>query len=109
MTEAQYETRELPPDNESPISGAAEKIELRPNDWNQIRLILTGDQLKVFVNGMEVAVHQVTEIPTERFFGLFRYSDRHQCRVRNLIYRGNWPKTLPSVEEQELASHPPTP
>ncbi|MCA9009658.1 MAG: DUF1583 domain-containing protein [Planctomycetaceae bacterium] len=107
LTEAQYETRDLAPDNASPIPGDAAKIELRPNDWNQIRLTLTGDQLTVFVNGMEVAVHQVSEIPTERFLGLFRYSDRHQCRVRNLVYRGNWPKILPSIEEQELASQPP--
>ena len=104
LTEAQYETRDLSPDNVSPIPDAAEKIDLKPNDWNQIRLVLHGDQLTVFVNGVQVATHQVNEPPTERFFGLFRYADRNQCRVRSLIYRGNWPRTLPPITEQILAT-----
>jgi hypothetical protein len=104
LTEAPYETRDLAPGNEVAIPGAAPKIDLRPNDWNQVRIALTGNQLSVFVNGNEVAVHQVSERANERFFGLFRYSDSFQCRVRKLVYRGQWPKSLPDVRDQELAA-----
>ncbi len=103
LTMAQFETRSLAVDNATPIANAS-KIDLKPNDWNKVKLTLKGDQLTVAVNGADVATHTVTERRNERFFGLFRYSNRTQCRVRNLIYRGDWPKTLPSIEEQELAA-----
>jgi len=104
LTDAQYETRDLAPDNVSPVPGAADKIDLKANDWNQIRLVLKGDQLTVFVNGSQVATHEVSEPATERFFGLFRYADKDNCRVRKVMYRGNWPRTLPPITEQFLAT-----
>ena len=104
LTEAQYETRELATDNASPLAGAAATIDLKPNDWNRVKLTLKGDQLTISVNGIDVATHTVTERANERFFGLFRYSNKTQCRVRNLVYRGNWPKTLPTEDAQELAT-----
>ena len=103
LTNAQFETRDLAVDNATAIAGAA-KIELKPNDWNKVKLTLKGDQLTVAVNGTDVATHTVTERRNERFFGLFRYSNLTQCRVRNLVYRGDWPKTLPALESQELAT-----
>ncbi len=104
LTAAQFESRDLTVDNSSPIHGAAATVELKANDWNLVKLKLKGDQLTVVVNGVDVATHTVTEKPGERFFGLFRYSNQTQCRVRNLVYRGEWPKTLPAIEEQELAA-----
>ena len=103
LTDAQYETRGLAPDNLARIEGAAERVDLKPNDWNRYTLSLVGDQLALSINQVDVATVTLTEPSTERFFGLFRYSDKTKCRVRNLVYRGNWPKTLPPVEEQQLA------
>ncbi|MFO0998996.1 MAG: DUF1583 domain-containing protein [Planctomycetaceae bacterium] len=105
LTNAQFDNRDLAVDNATAIAGAA-KIDLKPNDWNKVKLTLKGDQLTVVVNGNDVATHTVTERRNERFFGLFRYSNRTQCRVRNLVYRGDWPKTLPALESQELATGP---
>jgi hypothetical protein len=42
-----------------------------------------------------VAQHTLPEPPAERFFGLFRYGDKSKCRVRKLIYRGDWPGAMP--------------
>jgi hypothetical protein len=103
LTEAQYDPRDLAVDNAIPIDGAAEKIDLKPNDWNKIKLTLKGDQLTVAVNGTDVATHTVTARHNERFFGLFRFSNKTACRVRNLVYRGDWPKLLPAIADQELA------
>ena len=106
LTEAQYDPRDLAPDNAAVIVGAAATIDLKPNDWNKVKLTLKGDQLTITVNGTAVASHTVTERRNERFFGLFRYSNQTQCRVRNLVYRGDWPKTLPAVDDQQLATPP---
>jgi len=38
-----------------------------------------------------------------RNFGLFHYADQTEARVRGVTYRGDWPRELPSVEEQQLA------
>ena len=76
---------------------------MKPNDWNKIKLTLKGDQLTVAVNGTDVATHTVTARHNERFFGLFRFSNKTPCRVRNLVYRGDWPKLLPAIADQELA------
>lgn len=103
LTEAQYDPRDLAVDNATPIDGAAEKIELKPNDWNKIKLTLKGDQLTVAVNGTDVATHTVTSRHNERYFGLFRFSNKTACRVRKLVYRGDWPRLLPAIADQELA------
>ncbi len=102
LTDAQYDTR-LASDNLSPIEGAAEAVELKEEQWNLYRLSLQGDQLTLAVNGVDVATAVVTEPANQRYFGLFRYSDKTKCRVRNLVYRGEWPKTLPAVADQQLA------
>ncbi|MBL8810519.1 MAG: DUF1583 domain-containing protein [Planctomycetaceae bacterium] len=102
LTEAQYESRELAIDNESPIAGAAVP-ELKLKDWNRVRLSLKGDQLTVSVNEKDIATVTISEPPSERFFGLFHYSNKTASRVRNLKYRGEWPKTLPAIAEQVLA------
>ncbi|MCA9048161.1 MAG: DUF1583 domain-containing protein [Planctomycetaceae bacterium] len=104
LTNAQYETSDLRSDNQRPISGAADRLELREKDWNRIRLSLTGDQLTISVNDTDVAAVTVEEPENERQFGLFRYSNRTQCRVRKIVYRGDWPKTLPPISEQELTA-----
>src|SRR5690606_12049058 len=38
-----------------------------------------------------------------RTFGLFHYTDQTEARVRNLRWRGQWPRELPPLAEQELA------
>ncbi|MFV1963987.1 MAG: DUF1583 domain-containing protein [Pirellulaceae bacterium] len=103
LTDAQYDTSGLAPDNVSPIDGATGNVELKEKDWNHYQLALKGNQLTLTVNDADVATVTLTEPSNERYFGLFRYSNKTQCRVRNLVYRGDWPKTLPPVEQQQLA------
>jgi len=103
LTNAQYETSDLQPGNEEPVPSSAASVPLKEKDWNQIRLTLKGDSLTISVNGEDVATIAVTVAASDRQFGLFRYSNKTQCRVRKLVYRGDWPKTLPPVDEQVLA------
>src|SRR5262249_2297515 len=39
----------------------------------------------------------------QRTFGLFHYIDKSEVRVRNVVMRGEWPKSLLPVAVQELA------
>ena len=103
LTDAQYDTSGLSPGNVSGIDGAAGHVELKEEDWNHYSLSLKGERLTLTVNDVDVATVILTEPSNQRYFGLFRYGNRTKCRVRNLIYRGNWPKTLPPVERQQLA------
>ncbi|MBI2478142.1 MAG: DUF1583 domain-containing protein, partial [Planctomycetia bacterium] len=103
LTAAQYDTSGLAPDNVAPVAGAATSVALKEREWNKYKLALRGDELTLTVNGTDVATITLAEPTTERYFGLFRYSNQTKCRVRDLVYRGDWPKTLPAVDQQQLA------
>ncbi len=90
----------------SPPAYANASLSLKADDWNTVRLTWRQNQATLSVNGTEVAQDEIDKVAA-RQFGLFRYSDRHQSRVRNVILKGDWPKTLPAVSEQELASPKP--
>ncbi len=79
-----------------------ETLPLRQNDWNRIRLSLTGDTVRLSLN--DKIVYRCELEPTnQRTFGLFHYADRTEVRVRNVVWTGNWPRELPAVAKQELA------
>ncbi len=80
-------------------------VELKNEDWNQVLIRLKGDSATLLVNDQEVATFEVADAPSLRFPGLFRFSDQSNAQVRNIKYRGEWPKMLPSVEQQELAQN----
>jgi len=106
MTNAQYETSGLDAGNESPIDSSVKTIELKENDWNKIRLTLTGDRLAIAVNGSEVVAADVSVPANLRQFGLFRYGNKTQSRVRDLRYRGEWPKTsVPAKDDGRRRSN----
>jgi hypothetical protein len=106
LTNAEWESSGLAPDNESAIAGAAESVPLKPNDWNQYRISLAGNLVAIAVNGAEAARYELNEPPNERFFGLFRWSDKTRSRIRKVVYRGDWLKQLPAPAEQYLAYPP---
>ncbi len=57
------------------------------------------------LNG-EPVYERPLEASNLRTFGLFHYAGDTDVRVKNVVYRGHWPKTLPSVQEQEFAPGP---
>ena len=80
-------------------------LPLKPRDWNSIKFRTKGDTLTIELNGDIVFTRDIE--PTNlRHFGLFHYANESNVRVRNVRYRGDWPKTLPSIEQQDLAVGP---
>ena len=83
-------------------SQAVPSIPLIDNHWNRLRLMLKGDTVEIALNGTSILTRKL-EPENLRTFGLFHFADRTEARVRNLRWRGEWPKKLPAPRKQELA------
>ena len=83
------------------------KIPLKPKEWNRLQLKLVGDQVQLILNGVDIYQSPVASW-NQRQFGLFHYANQTDVRVRNIILRGDWPKTLPELNEQELSENKPS-
>jgi len=109
VTDGNFERNGLDPLNltaEPANRRGPSSLPLRINAWNRLRLELTGDAVELSLN--DALVYRDTLEPTnQRTFGLFHWSDQTEARVRNVVWRGDWPRRLPPVESQELAEEGP--
>lgn len=109
ITDARFDRSSLAPENSFLVSGQKDRpdpLPLKSDAWNAMRLSLAGRTVKLELNGEKI-LEQELGASNSRHFGLFHYSGRTEVRVRNVIMRGDWPTTLPSVREQQLADPPP--
>jgi tetratricopeptide (TPR) repeat protein len=98
MTDAQYDRTGLTPENatiEPDRRRGPASPPLQPNAWNRIKLTLAGDVVTLALNDV-VIYERPLESTNQRDFGLFHYADETEVRVRNVTYRGQWPRTLPA-------------
>jgi hypothetical protein len=105
MTDDQYDRTELVPDNlfdEPDNRRGPEALPLKQNAWNRLQLSLAGDTVQLKLNDTLVYERKL-EATNQRTFGLFHYADRTEALVRNVVWRGGWPRELPPIAEQELA------
>jgi tetratricopeptide (TPR) repeat protein len=105
LTDKQFDRTGIAVDNVEPLAGAT-PMPLKAGEWNKLKLVLAGDVATIFVNGQEVA-RRTLESTNQRVFGLFRFADATSARVRQVVYRGQWPTVLPALDKQELATAPP--
>lgn len=107
ITDGRHDTTSLGPDNlsaEPQHQKHAGALPFKPNAWNSLSLTVRGKTVDVTLNGTLVFSRELE--PTNlRTFGLFHYADQTAVRVRNLRWRGDWPKTLPEPLKQELATN----
>ncbi len=96
---------------ESPVNmirgneiGGSTPIRLKANDWNQCRVSIQNDGVSLSVNGTEIFQFQLDE-SNHRQFGLFHFADQTGARVRNMIWTGDWPKTLDEVMQPLLVQN----
>jgi hypothetical protein len=101
LTDGGSDRTGLPPENATAEPahrrGPAE-LPLKAKAWNTLSLSLAGDVVTLRLNGVEV-YRRPLEPTNQRTFGLFHYSDDTGVRVRNVVYKGQWPKALPPAEE----------
>ncbi len=107
MTDGQFDVTGALPGNivvEKSNRRGPNKLPLKDDDWNKLKLSLRGDVVTLTLNDQAIYERSL-EATNQRNFGLFRYADESEARVRNIVFRGDWPKTLPKVEDQELATN----
>lgn len=105
VTDCEFDRTELAPDNlydEPDYRRGPAALPLNPKDWNRLQLTLTGDTAALTLNGTLI-YERPLEPMNQRTFGLFHYADQTDARVRNVVWRGDWPRKLPSLSDQELA------
>jgi tetratricopeptide (TPR) repeat protein len=101
LTDAAHERSGLAPDNEAVEKDnrrGPDRLPLKAKEWNKVKLAVAGDRVKLTLNGVEV-YERPLEATNQRTFGLFHYTDATEVRVRQVTYRGQWPKTLPAEDD----------
>lgn len=106
ITDERFDQTGVPPANE--FDGGTQlstPLPLKPGEWNRMQLSIVGDVVTIGLNGQSVFELDLQSlvVPNHRTFGLFHFADRSAVRVRNVVMRGNWPKTIPRILEQPLA------
>jgi len=105
ITDGIYGRTELTADNavEEPANRRGPgQLPLQADAWNRLAVTLRGDTVHVVLNGQLIYQREL-EPTNQRTFGLFHYADQTEARVRNVTWRGDWPRELPPASEQELA------
>ena len=105
ITDRRYERFAIDPANvsEDPSNRRGPSpLPLQNDAWNRLKIDVKGNVVQLALNG-EPIYERVLEDSNQRTFGLFHYADRTEARVRNVVWRGDWPKQLPPIHQQELA------
>src|SRR5262249_24471871 len=101
LTDAQHDRTGLAPDNvtieKDPRKGP-EKLPLKPDAWNALKLALKGDTVTLTLNDT-VIYERPLQRTNGRISGLFHSADASEVRVRNVVFKGDWPKSLPAAQE----------
>lgn len=104
VTDGRYDRTEVTPDNMLEVpehQRGSDRLPLHENQLNHVKLSIDQETVLLVLNG-ELIYEYPLEPANRRTFGLFHFADRTALAVRNVVMRGNWPKTLPPPFEQEL-------
>ncbi len=104
-TDGKYDRTPITPDHEvfEPNSQrGARPLPLNAGAWNHIKMALVGQSVTLTLNGRLVFEYDLPEANL-RTFGLFRYADQTGSRIRGVKLKGNWPKSVSAITEQEFA------
>ena len=106
LTDAQWERSGLAPDN---VESNPEHrrgpatLPLKKDEWNHLQMTTRGDTVQLKLNDADVYEGPI-ELTNQRQLGLFHYVEETAVRVKNVVYRGAWPKSLPTLKEQEFSN-----
>lgn len=105
ISDGRYERTGIDPANalvKSVNQRGDKTLPLKQNQWNRVELIVSGDVVNIQLNGALVFERKLQ--PTNlRTFGFFHYADSSAAAVKNIRWRGDWPKSLSSPHQQKLA------
>lgn len=104
LTDREHDNTGADPDNlvkEPDAKRGSNSLPLMKNEWNTASLKLTNNIVQLSVNGVLVYERRM-EAGNQRTFGLFHYADRTDAMIRNVTWKGEWPKFVPPLDQQEL-------
>ena len=78
-------------------------LPLKPGKWNHMKVAVKADVVSLELNGQQI-YERTLEPGNRRIFGLFNYADQSESRVRRVVMRGDWPKTIAPASNQELTT-----
>ena len=102
LTDGAYEQTATDPANIVKTFPRRNPLPLKQDEWNRMQLQLRGDEIELVLNDESIA-RQRLPATNQRFVGFFHYADQEQVRVRNMLWNGEWSRTLPSADVDELA------
>ncbi len=103
LTDGRHDASAIRSDNAIRIASSKEPTRLKQG-WNQVELRIESDRVVLMLNDHPLATHAIK--PGEsRTFGFFHYRDQTRANVRNVRLTGDWPRELPSLQNQPLAAH----
>jgi len=106
ITDERFDPAGVSPDNRfSAGTQLSTSLPLHPNRWNRLRLEIVGDEVTLSLNSQPVFKLDLRflGVRNRRTFGLFHYADNTWVQVRNVTLRGNWPREIPTIGDQQLA------
>ena len=68
-----------------------------------MKVAVKADVVSLELNGQQI-YERTLEPGNRRIFGLFNYADQSEARVRRVVMRGDWPKTIAPAAKQELTT-----
>jgi hypothetical protein len=107
LTDGHHDRTGLTPDNavaDPKNRRGSSTLTLKAKTWNHVKLSLSGDTITLNLNGTPIYERKL-ESSNQRTFGLFHYADETSVRVRNVTYRGQWPRRLPDASELWVGEH----
>jgi hypothetical protein len=102
LTDGVYDQTAADPANLTAMAPRSKALPLKQDAWNRMQLTVRGDVIQLILNG-ELVAEQTLPATNQRFFGLFHYADQEELRVRNMHWSGDWPRSLPTTDANELA------
>lgn len=106
ITDAPFAQSRISPDETTVFANSRESagpLPLMPDAWNHMKVEIHGDTVTLVLNQQHI-YEQPVAATNSRTFGLFHYADQTEARVRHVVMKGDWPKAVPPIAEQELSN-----
>jgi predicted Zn-dependent protease len=92
--------------SEVPAAGRClgpEKLSLKPGAWNRLVVAYRANTVTLDLNGVAIYERRLDQgdVP---IFGLFHFRDRTAVRVRDVVLRGDWPRSLSAAQAADLTA-----
>ena len=95
VTNGKHGTANLQPENRTVVSANQLSNALLLTQTNTMKFRLQGNEVTLLLNGIGI-YRKTLNTDEQRFFGFFHYPGHSEARISDVIYRGDWKRSLPA-------------